>query len=286
VSYEELRKTLIVALDVSTVAEARQLVVDLSPYVGYFKIGLEFLTSLYVQILSPSTSKRMEAVTQLYELFQVLNGKVFWDGKFDDIPNTVAGASRAITDLDVAMFNVHCTGGRTMMEEARLAVNRGHNERVSEGMTPGVLPDRPLILGVTLLTSLGYSDLVDLNLVFPMNIVDDAERKREESEKVERLVRRWALVAQEAGLDGVVASPREIQAIRNYCGPDFLIVTPGIRPPWALAGDQKRSMSATEALQAGANYLVIGRPITAPPAAIGSPVGAAKRILEEMAIAA
>ncbi len=141
----------------------------------------------------------------------------------------------------------------------------------------------PLILGVTMLTSLNYNDLVELGIFKELNIADPEERARIERETMENLaVRRLAWLAQENGLDGVVASPKEIKPIREYCGPDFKIVTPGIRLTGANVDDQKRFATPAEAILAGADYLVIGRPITKPPKNIGSPANAADLILEEV----
>ena len=145
---------------------------------------------------------------------------------------------------------------------------------------------RPLILGVTVLTSLNYDDMVKLGIFQELNIVDQEELVRVKQMFLRDFVAHdLAYLAQESGLDGVIASPQEIHAIREYCQPEFLVVTPGVRPLWAAVGDQKRVMTPGEAIKAGADYLVIGRPITKPPAEIGGPVEAAKRIAEEIALA-
>lgn len=127
-------------------------------------------------------------------------------------------------------------------------------------------------------------DLVELGIYEELNIADPEELAQLKRERIEQLaVRALAWLAQENGLDGVIASPQEIEAIRRYCQPEFLVVTPGIRPEWAVAGDQKRIMTPGKAIKAGADYLVIGRPITKPPKEIGDPVDAAKKIAEEIA---
>jgi orotidine-5'-phosphate decarboxylase len=176
--------------------------------------------------------------------------KVFLDLKFHDIPNTVRAGARQAAQLGVTMFNVHASGGRKMMEAAlEGARSVGHGKA------------RPRVLAVTLLTSLASQDLEELGL----------------SGSPEDVVVRLARLAQSAGLDGVVASPREIAAIRNACGPSFLIVTPGIRPATA-ADDQVRIATPEHAIQAGADYLVVGRPITE----AADPVAAADAIVGEM----
>ena len=158
--------------------------------------------------------------------------RVFLDLKFHDIPNTVAGASRVAAGLGVHIFNVHCLGGLEMMRAAADAA-RETNADVK-------------VIGVTILTSHD----------------DDSLKKIGLSETPEQAVPRLAMLAQEAGLDGVVCSAREIASVRAACGVDFLLVTPGIRPANSERGDQKRVLTPREALEAGASYLVVGRPIT------------------------
>jgi orotidine-5'-phosphate decarboxylase len=179
---------------------------------------------------------------------------LFLDLKFHDIPNTVAGAIRAAAHLRPAIVNVHAAGGRAMMtaacEAAREAAeDTGH--------------DRPWVIAVTVLTSLDAGDLAEVGQQGPMG------------EQVVRLAR----LAQDCGLDGVVCSPREIAALRAACGPGFKLVVPGIRPAWAAAGDQKRVTTPAEAVAAGADVLVVGRPI----AAADDPGAAADRVLAELA---
>jgi len=169
---------------------------------------------------------------------------VFLDLKFHDIPNTVASVSKVAARLGVMIFNVHCLGGLDMMRAAAEAA-RSENEKAS-------------IIGVTVLTSHDAGSLEKLGL----------------TEAPRDLVKRLALLAREAGMDGVVCSPREILTVRAVCGDDFLLVTPGIRPASAALGDQKRVLTPTEALEAGANYLVVGRPITG----AADPVAAARNL--------
>ncbi len=172
---------------------------------------------------------------------------VFLDLKFHDIPNTVRGVSRVAARLGAKIFNVHCLGGRDMM---RAAVEAAREENASTR-----------IIGVTILTSHDAASLAQIGL----------------HEEPQHAVSRLALLARESGLDGVVCSPQEIEMVRRECGDDFLIVTPGIRPKSAApADDQKRVLAPREALDAGANWLVVGRPITAAP----DPLQAARDLLK------
>ena len=172
--------------------------------------------------------------------------RVFLDLKFHDIPNTVAAASRVAARLGVHIFNVHCLGGLEMMRAAANAA-RETNADVK-------------VIGVTILTSHDSDSLAKIGL----------------SETPREAVPRLAMLAQEAGLDGVVCSAREILPVRAACGDDFLLVTPGIRPANAERGDQKRVLTPAEAIKAGANYLVVGRPITG----AADPVKAAQTLFD------
>jgi orotidine-5'-phosphate decarboxylase len=163
---------------------------------------------------------------------------VFLDLKFHDIPNTVAGAVAAATRLGVWMVNVHASGGSAMMCAARAAAD----EEAARGSKPA-----PLVIAVTMLTSLDQASLTEIGLTASV------------TGQVERL----AALTEAAGLDGVVASPHEIAIVRRACGDRFKIVTPGIRGAGDVKGDQSRTLSAAEALAAGASYLVVGRPIIA-----------------------
>jgi orotidine-5'-phosphate decarboxylase len=174
--------------------------------------------------------------------------QVFLDLKFHDIPATVSAAGRAVKALPgVALWNVHAAGGGEMLSAAA-AANRPAGARK--------------LLGVTVLTSLDDRSLPPLGIA------------RSLTEQVVAL----AELCQEAGLDGVVASPREVAAVRAACGPGFLIVTPGVRPEWAALDDQRRVMTPAEAVRAGSDYLVVGRPITG----AVDPLAAARRIIDEL----
>lgn len=213
------------ALDTKDTAQALALTSGLGGSVGGVKLGLEYF--------SATGRAGVEAVA-------ATGAPVFLDLKLHDIPNTVAHAVEALVPLKPFMMTVHAAGGRAMMKAAADAA-REQAER------SGIV--RPLMVGVTVLTSLDQTDLNDIGV--------DATP----ADQVTRL----AALAQEAGLDGVVCSPHEIARLRKACGPAFVLVVPGIRPAGAALGDQKRVMTPAEALDAGASYLVIGRPITQAP---------------------
>jgi orotidine-5'-phosphate decarboxylase len=181
---------------------------------------------------------------------QRYGGEVFLDLKYHDIPNTVAKAMLEAARLGVQLTNLHALGGAEMMETAAAAVRKEFGD------------ERPRLLAVTILTSSTAETLRDVGIEHP----------------VQDMVVRLAKLAREAGMDGVVASPLEIEPIRAACGADFLIVTPGVRPTFASADDQKRIMTPAEAVAAGADYLVIGRPI----AKAADPAAAADMIADEI----
>jgi len=266
----DAKDRIIVALDVDRPDRATELVSMLTPHVGCFKIGFEFITATYVRLATYDWETSLRELRVLQRLFAMLGDKLFWDGKFHDIPNTVGGASKPVAGLGIKMFNVHAAGGTKMMKAALAAAE--------EMKVISPTGKRPLVIAVTALTSLEHSDLVDVGFYDDFNIEDPVEREQMERGRIERLVRKLALLAQDAGLDGVVCSPKELTVLRHSCQPEFKLVTPGIRASDAPPDDQKRTMTPAEAITAGADYLVIGRPITK----AANPVDAAKSIADEI----
>ena len=224
-----------VALDTADEKTALDLAGRLKGLTGGVKLGKEFFTAH-----GPEGVAKVAAHA----------AKVFLDLKFHDIPATVRGAVSAALRLKPFMLNVHAAGGEQMMRAAAEAAREAG-------------AGRPLVLAVTVLTSLADADLAAIGVAEP----------------ADRQVLRLAKLAKESGLDGVVCSAREAGALRAALGPDFKLVVPGIRPAWAAADDQKRMTTPKEALAAGADYLVIGRPITA----AADPAEAARRIADELA---
>jgi len=227
-----------IALDMTDPLKAAQLASRLRGHMGGIKLGLEFFNAN-----GPS------GVRQVIQHGE----RLFLDLKLHDIPNTVAGAVRAVVPLAPYLVTVHAAGGGAMMRAALDAAG----ETATKLSQP-----RSRIIAVTVLTSLADGDLQATGQKGPM--LDQ--------------VRRLTQLAQESGIDGVVCSPHEVAALRAECGPDFLLVVPGIRPNWAAAGDQKRVMTPGEALRAGASYLVIGRPITG----AENPADAARQVEAEL----
>lgn len=248
----EAKDRIIVALDVDDVGKAIALVEQLEGHVGAFKIGLEFITSMIASLVVPEEWSFAEAsLGNIRYLFRLLGEKSFWDGKFDDIPNTVGGASLAVSRMGVKMFNLHASAGREAIRRA--VANKGDS----------------LVLGVTVLTSIGA---VECSSIF-----GDAPNVK---------VTQFAEMLSEEGADGIICSPQEVSYINQELRfSELLKVTPGVRPLWAVVGDQKRVMTPGEAVNAGSDYLVIGRPITSPPAEVGTPIEAAKLITEEIQLA-
>ncbi|MGB9662460.1 MAG: orotidine-5'-phosphate decarboxylase [Moorellaceae bacterium] len=235
------KEKLIIALDVAGLEAAEDLVNKLAPYVGMFKVGLELYTA---------------AGPAAIRLIKERGGRVFADLKLHDIPHTVSQAARVLVRQGVDMLNVHAAGGRKMLQATAQAVKE---EAYKQGRKP------PLLIAVTVLTSL---EEVELRQEVGMN------------RPLEQQVVYWAQLARECGLDGVVSSARELEALRRACGPELVIVTPGIRPAGSQTHDQRRVLTPAEAVRKGATYLVVGRPVTGAP----DPVAAVKGILEEMNI--
>ncbi|MES9967962.1 MAG: orotidine-5'-phosphate decarboxylase [Sedimenticola sp.] len=209
---------IIVALDFPAEAPALELVSSLDPSLCRLKVGKEMFTRLGPAFVEKLAARGFD---------------IFLDLKFHDIPNTVAAACAAAADLGVWMMNVHASGGRKMMETAR--------DRL-EGLS-----QRPLLIGVTILTSMGEEDIAEVGY------------SGTPADNVSRLAR----LADASGLDGIVCSPLEASVVRPDVSDDFLLVTPGVRPAFASTDDQKRIMTPRNALENGADMLVIGRPITA-----------------------
>lgn len=241
---EGARSRVIVALDVSDVDKAIELVAKLKGYVGGFKIGFEFIYSMFATLMNTSQENALHALIRLRLLFSAFNNQEFVDGKIADIGNTVAGASKAICKLGPLMFNVHAFAGPPALKAARQAV-----DEISGQLG---LERKPLLIAVTLLTSLGEDDLVAIGL----KDEDDLQPRRME------IVVKLALLAQEHGCDGVIASPLEVSAIRAACGPLFLIYTPGVRLPGSGKQDQKAVSTPGNSIRDGATGVVVGRDIT------------------------
>ena len=228
---DALQRRIIVALDVDSLGEARRMVRLLAPHVQCFKVGKQLF---------------VHAGPEVVRLVQHAGRDVLLDLKFHDIPNTVAEAVVEAARLGVRFVDLHASGGPAMMVAARVRAARAcRAERLR----------RPVLLAVTVLTSLDTADLAAIGV----------------SATPERQVTRLARLAARAGMDGVVCSPREIAPLRRALGRRLTIVTPGVRLPGAAVGDQKRVLTPGEAVAAGADYLVVGRPVLQaadPPAAV------------------
>ena len=230
---------IIVPLDVSSEAQAIEWI-DRLPQVTFWKVGLELFVSGGPNILTALKSRQK---------------RIFLDLKLHDIPNTMAGACRAAAAYGVDLLTLHATAGKTALKASQAAAE--------QGAIAADLPT-PNLIAITVLTSLSAQSLA-FELKIPLELSDYALQ--------------MALLAKESGLAGAVCSPQEVMQLRQICGDDFLLVCPGVRPVWAEAGDQRRSLTPAAALKAGADYLVIGRPITTAP----DPAEAFDRICAEMA---
>lgn len=213
----------IVALDYAAQSEALDFVKRVDPQLCRLKVGLELYTAAGPGIVQTLIDRGFE---------------IFLDLKYHDIPNTVAQACMRAAELGVWMLNVHTLGGGRMLAAAHAALDQRQQDQ-----------RRPLLLGVTVLTSHGAGELKELGIAADVAATVDS----------------LASLAQRSGLDGVVCSPQEARALRARLGRDFILVTPGIRPSGVAADDQRRTMTPREALDAGADYLVIGRPVTRAP---------------------
>lgn len=231
---------LIIALDVATRAEAVAMVDRLGDDVERYKVGSQLFTGAGPDVVRELRDR---------------GKRVFLDLKFHDIPNTVRGAVAAAAELDVEMLTVHASGGSAMMSAAREAAG----DLVASGRSA------PRLIGVTLLTSFTASDVQEVWAKELRSIRDE--------------VARLAGLASDAGLDGVVASTAETEVIKRRHGSDFLVITPGIRPSGEVAGDQARTATPADAVRAGADFLVVGRPVTK----ATDPAGAVRQIREELA---
>ena len=233
-----IKNKLIVALDFPTLEQAQRCVLACGEEVSWYKVGMELYYS---------------AGNEIIVFLKQHQKKVFLDLKLQDIPHTVAHALRVLAGLGVDMINVHATGGLKMMQVARRTV---HEQAQALGVVP------PKLIAVTVLTSMDETEFAALNY----------------KTTVEQQVVSLARLARQAGLDGVVASAKEAAQIRQACGKDFLIVTPGVRPAGADTQDQSRVTTPAQAIENGANYIVVGRPITQ----AADPKAAARAIQEEI----
>jgi len=235
---KDVKDRLIVALDVNSEDKALELVNQLKGRVGLFKVGSQLFTAFGPPLVNKIISQ---------------GEKVFLDLKFHDIPNTVSSATIEAAKLGVYMVNLHSMGGIEMMQQC---VKEVADFCQKEGIR------QPIILAVTILTSLDQSMLAQLGIEVPL---------------IEQVIK-LASLAQEAGLDGVICSPQEVITLRQALSRDFILVTPGIRPSWSITDDQRRINTPAQALAKGADYLVIGRPITR----AESPAEALEKIMVEI----
>ncbi len=233
-----MQNPIICAVDTTDIAAAKTLAAQVRGHVGSLKLGLEFFTAHGAAGVSQIASPEFP---------------VFLDLKFHDIPHTVAKAIKATAAIDTFLMTIHTAGGKAMMQAAAEAVSEN---AAKTGKA------RPMVVGVTILTSLDQNDLSSIGVSLQV------------SDQVVRL----AELAQASRLDGVVCSPHEIEAIKRACGKDFKLIVPGIRPAGSEAADQKRVLTPKEAMDRGADYLVIGRPITGST----SPAQAAKEIFASL----
>jgi len=245
----QAKDRIIVALDTQDTRKAREWVSTLVGNVGGFKIGLEYMTSLLSRMMTLNPDEANKEFEEARDLFNSIGTDLFWDGKWHDIPNTLKGSAKSISLISPRYFNVHASSGIAAMRAA--ASEKGDSK----------------MLVVTVLTSLDEEDAF---------LVYGAPSKA--------TVVKFARDAKLAGADGLICSPQEITVIRQRPElDDLILVTPGVRPAWAVVGDQRRVMTPSEAIKAGATALVIGRPITQPPSEVGTSLDAVERITQEIA---
>lgn len=220
---QSAKERIILALDVDTMEEAEKLVEELKDYTGYFKVGLQLFTSCGFKPI---------------EMIKEHGAKAFFDGKFHDIPNTVARACVNLLNHGVDFYDVHTSGGSKMLSTT-VKLSKEYAKKYN-------MPE-PTIIGVTLLSSFGQKTLTtELGV----------------DKSLEEYVLNLAEVAKEVGLDGVLASASEAKEIRKHMGEDFVIICPAIRPTWSVVDDQIRVVTPTDAIKAGVDYMVVGRPVT------------------------
>ena len=236
---EEIRKKLVLALDVEDIEVAKKLVDELSPYIGTFKVGLQLFCGYGLEIVNYIKEK---------------NSDFFLDVKLHDIPNTVEKASFNVIKNGANFFNVHATGGIEMMKAAKKGALEAAQKYGKK---------KPLVLAVTVLTSINQ---------------DTLSNELSNTKSVEDFVIQLAKNARVAGLDGVVASAKELKAIKREVGEDFIVLTPGIRPAWSATNDQQRIATPSSAINDGADFIVLGRAVTA----ASDKIEAMKKIYEEI----
>ena len=236
---EEIRKKLVLALDVEDIEVAKKLVDELSPYIGTFKVGLQLFCGYGLEIVNYIKEK---------------NSDFFLDVKLHDIPNTVEKASYNVIKNGANFFNVHATGGIEMMKAAKKGAMEAAQKYGKKN---------PLVLAVTVLTSINQ---------------DTLSNELSNTKSVEDFVIQLAKNARIAGLDGVVASAKELKAIKQELGNDFIVLTPGIRPSWSATNDQQRIATPSSAIKDGADFIVLGRAVTA----ASDKIEAMKKIYEEI----
>lgn len=237
--FKSVKDRIVLSLEVPDLKQAENLVKQLKDYVGIFKIGVHLFIA---------------EGPKIFEMIQNEGAKVYYDGKFNDIPNTVAKAGASLTRRGIRIFSLHISGGSKML---KACVEACHKESELLNIDP------PTIVGITILTSIGQKTLAT-ELGIPGITQDHCVRLTK--------------IAQKSGLDGVVVGGCDLKFIRKNCGDDIIIVTTGIRPAWANINDQRRVLTPKEAIEAGADYLIVGRPVTQ----ASEPLSAIKLIIDEI----